>query len=87
MRELAHPAGGDLRGGGVPAVQAVRPGDLSAKGAFIWTLNRKKEMRKVYSMRILGWRLGKGRVAGVGAVGGGGVAHAQCWRLRRREIE
>lgn len=47
-------------GEGLPVLQAVKPGGLSAKGAFIWILNRKKEMRKVYNMRISGWMLGKG---------------------------
>lgn len=51
---LRRPAGGEW----VTAPQAVRPGGLSAKGAFVWTLNRKKEMREVHSVRIQGWMLG-----------------------------
>lgn len=50
---MRRPAGGEW----VTAPQAVRPGGLSAKGDFIWTLNRKKEMREVHSVRIQGWML------------------------------
>lgn len=54
----AHPTQGDPQAGqGVPVPQALRPGGFSAKGAWIWTLHRKEETRKISSTRILGWTL------------------------------
>lgn len=57
---LRRPAGG----GGAACAASCQARGLSAKGAFIWILNRKKEMRKVYNMRIRAgcWGEGGGEV-------------------------